>query len=242
MMRIATCQLPYLDHDVEQAVLTIIRVGEKAADEGAALICFPECYLQGYVHDPEDYRKVAIGLLSDEFSRILSRLADLKPILVFGLIERDGNELHNTAVVVRRGGLVGRYRKVKLLKSESMFSPGTESPLFDVDGLRFGINVCNDLNFPECAALIAEQGAKLLVCPCNNLLSPAIAEIWKHKHQEIRRQRARETGMHLLSSDVVGEWNGRISFGSTSLIGPDGTIRAELDFMRAGMLVHDLSL
>jgi predicted amidohydrolase len=239
-MRIATCQLPYLDHDVEQAVLTIIRYAEKADDEGAALICFPECYLQGYVHDPEDYRKVAIELSSDEFSRILSRFVDLKPILVFGLIESDGNKLHNTAVVVGKGKLLGRYRKRKLLKGESMFSPGTESPVFEVDGLRFGINVCNDLNFPECAATIAEQGAKLLVCPCNNLMSPANAELWKHKHQEIRRQRARETGMHLISSDVVGEWNGRVSYGSTSVIEPDGEIRSEIDFMREGMLIWDL--
>ena len=121
-----------------------------------------------------------------------------------------------------------------------MFRAGSEYPVFDADGLRFGINVCNDLNFPECARAIAEQGAKLLVCPCNNLLSPANAEIWKHKHQEIRRQRARDTGMHLLSSDVVGEWNGRISYGSTSVIGPDGKIRSELDFMREGLLIQDL--
>ena len=241
-MRIAACQLPYLDHDVEQAVLTIVRYAKKAADEGAALVCFPECYLQGYVHGLEDYRKVAIGLSSDEFSRILTKLADLKPTLVFGLIEWDENELHNTAVVVRDGKLLGRYRKTMLLKGESMFRAGSEYPVFEVEGLKFGINLCNDLNFPDCARAIAEQGADLLVCPCNNMLSPANAELWKHKHQEIRRQRARETGMFLLSSDVVGEWNGRISYGSTSLIGPDGEIREEIDFLREGMVVQELSL
>lgn len=241
-MRIAACQLPYLDHDVEQAVLTIVRYAKKAADEGAALVCFPECFLQGYVHGLEDYRKVAIGLSSDEFSRILTTLADLKPTLVFGLIECDENELHNTAVVVRNGELLGRYRKTMLLKGESMFRAGSEYPVFEVEGLKFGINLCNDLNFPECARAIAEQGADLLVCPCNNMLSPANAELWKHKHQEIRRQRARETGMFLLSSDVVGAWNGRVSFGSTSLIGPVGEVRQEIDFLREGMVVQDLSL
>ena len=116
MMKVAACQPSYLDHDVEQAVLTIVRYAKKAADEGAALVCFPECFLQGYIHEPEDYRKVAIALSSDEFSWILSRLVDLEPILVFGLIERDENELHNTAVVVRNGKLLGRYRKTMLLK------------------------------------------------------------------------------------------------------------------------------
>lgn len=240
-MRVAACQPSCLNHDVEQALLTIVRYAEEAAGEEAALLCFPECYLQGYIHAPEDYGKVAIDLSSDEFSRILGRLADLEPVLVFGLIERDGNDLHNSAVVVRKGDLLGRYLKTMLLKSESMFSPGTEIPVFEVDGLRFGINICNDLNFPECARAIAGQGAELLVCPCNNLLSPANADLWKHKHQEIRRKLARETGMHLLSSDVVGEWNGRISFGSTSLIGPDGEIRAELDFMREGLLILGLT-
>lgn len=240
-MRVAACQPLYLNHDVEQALLTIVRYAEEAAEEEVALLCFPECYLQGYVHAPEDYGKVAIDLTSGDFSRNLTKLADLKPTLVFGLIERDGNDLHNTAVVVRKGELLGRCRKTMLLKGESMFRAGSEYPVFEVDGLRFGINVCNDLNFPESARVIAEQGAKLLVCPCNNLLSPANAELWKHKHQEIRRERARETGVYLLSSDVVGEWNGRISYGSTSLIGPDGEIRAELDFMCEGLLIQDLS-
>ncbi len=239
-MRVAACQPSYLYHDVEQALLTIVRYAEEAAGEEAALLCFPECYLQGYIHATEDYGKVAIDLSSDEFSRILGRLADLEPVLVFGLIERDGNDLHNSAVVVRKGDLLGRYRKTMLLKGESMFRPGTESPVFEVDGLRFGINICHDLNFPECARVIAGQGAELLACPCNNLLSPANADLWKHKHQEIRRQLARETGRHLLSSDVVGEWNGRISYGSTSLIGPGGEIRAELGFMREGLLIQDI--
>ena len=150
---------------MEQAVLTMIRCAEKAADEGAALVCFPECYLQGYIHQPEGYRKVAIGLSCDEFSRIATRLADLKPILVFGLIESDQNGLYNSAVVFRQGMLLGRYRTTMLLKGESMFRAGSEHPVFEIDGLRFGINLCNDLNFPECARAIAEQGAELLVSP-----------------------------------------------------------------------------
>ncbi|MCC7063526.1 MAG: carbon-nitrogen hydrolase family protein [Planctomycetes bacterium] len=193
-----------------------------------------------YIHQPEGYRKVAIGLSCDEFSRIATRLADLKPILVFGLIESDQNDLYNTAVVVRKGMLLGRYRKTMLLKGESMFRAGSEHPVFEIDGLRFGINLCNDLNFPECARAIAEQGAELLVCPCNNLMIPANAELWKYKHQEVRRLRARETGMHLLSSDVVGAWKQRVSYGSTSLIGSDGNVRSEIDFMREGMLIWDL--
>ena len=73
--------------------------------------------------------------------------ADLTPTLVFGLIESDGGSLFNTAVVVREGQLLGRYRKSHLLAGEQVFKAGSEYPVFRVDGLTFGINICHDTNY-----------------------------------------------------------------------------------------------
>jgi predicted amidohydrolase len=58
-------------------------------------------------------------------------------MIVIGLIEVEEGRLFNTAVVVDRGVLIGRYRKVHLLSGEHIFDAGSDSPVFEVDGLRF---------------------------------------------------------------------------------------------------------
>ena len=235
-VKVAACQLPYVHEDVERALTLIAEYAIKAEAQGARLICFPECYLQGYVFDEETTERLALDLSSLAFDGVLRRLAHLKSILIIGLIEKEGTYLYNTAIVISGGRVLGRYRKVKLLKGERLFKAGDEYPVFEVDGLRFGINICNDLNFPECARMIADQGARLLVCPCNNMMRKDNAEIWKDQHNEIRSHRAVETGLWLISSDVTGARNGRISYGPTALISPEGSVVQQVKLLQAGLI------
>src|SRR4030095_1854515 len=114
----------------------------------------PECFLQGYLTEATQARRHAIDLTSRAFEEILCRLANLKPTLVFGLIEASDSLLFNTAVVVHNGGLAGSYRKMHLLAGEKIFQPGNTCPVFELDGLKFGINICFDTNFPAVARAV----------------------------------------------------------------------------------------
>ena len=241
-VKIASCQLPDVHGDISRTVHTVIEYATVAHAHGAKLVCFPECYLQGYVVNEVRTPKLAISLASGKFASILQRLAHLNPILVIGLIELDEEKVFNTAVVVKQGKLLGRYRKSNLTPGESVFEPGDDYPLFQVDGLRFGINICFDLNFPETAKAVADQGADLLVCPCNNMMGLKAAETWKFKHNEIRAQRTIETGLWLISSDVTGEQNGRVSYGPTAVINPAGVVVAQVPLMEAGFVYQDIPI
>jgi len=240
-VKIAACQPPYVHQDIERALSEMIRFGLEAESEGADLVCFPECYLQGYVYHGENTERLAMEVTSPAFRKVLDALSGLEPTLVMGFIEADGSRLYNTAAVIRKGVVVGCYRKTKLLEGERRFDPGTLFPVFAVKGRRFGIIICNDLNFPKAAAEIRNQGAELLICPCNNMMRRPNAEKWKMKHNEIRALRARETGMWLMSSDVTGEWAGRISYGPTAVITPDGIVSQQVELMKEGMILHTLS-
>jgi 5-aminopentanamidase len=240
-MTIAACQLPDVQGDVEYSLSTILGYAARAEAQGARLVCFPECYLQGYVLDNQHTHRLALDLSSPEFEVILERLAEVLPVLVFGLIEVEAQKLYNSAVVVQGGKLLGRYRKTRLLPAEGMFEAGRDYPVFDLDGLKFGINICYDMNFPECAKALAEQKANLLVCPSNNMMRYEIAEKWKHKHNEVRAQRAVESGMWLISSDVTGEKEGRISYGPTAVINPRGKVVAQVPLLHEGLTVWEIT-
>lgn len=239
---VAACQLFDVQDDLERSLEEIMDYATHAAEQGAALVCFSECYLQGYVVDERQARRRAIDLASVQFSEILEKLKPIHPTLVIGMIEKVEESLYITAVVVKRGILLGHYRKNQLAAGERLFAAGTETPVFEVNGLRFGINICFDLQFSERAAAVANQGAALVVCPCYNMLHPENAETWKEKHNAIRAERARETGLWLLSSDVTGERDGQISYGPTAVIDPGGEVVAQVPLMEEGLLVHEISV
>lgn len=238
---IAACQLLDVQNDIEQSLKKMIEYADRAAEQGAQLVCFPESYLQGYVTEEQQAQQRAVDMSSDSFADILKRLAKVQPILVIGMIEKEGDKLYISAIVVKQGELLGCYRKTKLAPGESVFEPGEKFPIFEVEGLRFGINICYDTNFSECAAAIAIQDAHLMVCPCYNMLSYNNAENWKFKHNAIRVERTVETGLWLISADVTGERDGQISYGPTALIDSHGSVVTQVPLLEEGMIVQEIT-
>lgn len=240
--RIAAAQTPEFRGNVDGALRQLTDIAEHAHVAGATLVCFPEGYLQGYLTDAEPARKAAIDLGSSVFKGILERLPENGPMLVFGLIEIDDGKLFNTAVVVHRRALIGRYRKAHLLDRERCFDAGCAPGVFQANGLRFGINICHDTNFATATRGAAALGALLILCPANNMLPQQAAQKWKHLHNAIRAERCRETGMWLISADVMGERDGCVSWGPTAVITPAGEVAAQLPLGRPGLLVFDLPI
>jgi predicted amidohydrolase len=239
-VRIATAQTPEYREDIDAALEYMAEVIARASEHGCRLLCFPECYLQGYLLDENKARQFAIDLLSSDFRSILLRLPVTDMAITFGLIETRAGSLFNSAVVIRNGSLVGNYRKTHLLKSEAFFTPGTETPVFSVDGLKFGLNICFDTNFPERAELVARQGGSLIVCLSNNMMPRERAEQYRHVHNSARAERCREQGLWLVSSDIFGERDGRVSWGPTAVIDPKGRVVAQLPLGSAGLLYFDM--
>lgn len=235
MLKVGTCQTKETFEDV-RTTLTVIEEFASGADD-LDLLLFPEGFLQGYQVTADFVRRNALDLGSPAFARILERLAPIRPTLVFGVLELREDRYFNSAVVVTSGVLVGVYRKTHLLESESAFTPGRDYPVFDLNGIRFGINICYDAQFPEAAAAVAAQGAQLLLLPAQNMMRLASAEKWKDLHNEIRCERVRETGMWLVSADVTGHrGQSHIGYGPTCVINPQAEVVTRVPLMRTGLV------
>jgi predicted amidohydrolase len=239
-VRVAAAQTVEFREDIEAALSCVTDVSARAQAEDVSLLCFPEGFLQGYLTDEMSARRNALDLASPAFAAVLSRFPQAGPMIVMGLIEVEQGRLFNTAVVVDRRAVVGRYRKVHLLGGEQIFDAGSDSDIFAVDGLRFGINICYDTNFPVAARKLADRGASLIVCPANNMCRRKTAEKLRHVHNSVRGERCRETGLWLVSADVTGERDGRISLGPTAVINPAGKVVAQLPLEKPGLLVFDI--
>lgn len=241
-VRIAAAQTLEFREDIEAALNCLVDFAGRAEAEGAALLCFPECFLQGYLTDQSAARRNALNLKSSAFETVLNRFPKTAPMIVIGMIEEEGGRLFNTAVVLERGSLIGRYCKTHLLDSERFFEVGNDYPVFEVAGLPFGINICYDANFPKAAMELAERGAALIVCPANNMLHRATAEAFRAVHNTVRGDRCRETGLWLLSSDVTGERERRVSWGPTAVLKPSGNVAVQAPLDQTGLVVFDIPL
>jgi 5-aminopentanamidase len=241
-VRIGACQPPEILGDADAAVRCIRGFCAQAEREGVDLLLFPECFLQGYLVTPDHLLRHALDLGSAEFRSVAGRLADLTPVLVIGVIERSGGRVFNSAVVLDRGQVKGVYRKTHLTPGETLFCPGDEYPVFDIRGLRYGVNICHDTQFADAAARIADQQARVLLVPAQNMMRREAAETWKLRHHQIRAGRARETGLWLISADVTGErGDTHVGYGPTSVIAPSGTVVARVPLMETGMVTADVS-
>jgi predicted amidohydrolase len=240
-MRVAACQLPEIRNDMHAAAALVEHHAAAAARAGARLVCFPECFLQGYDSGVDFVANAAVDLAGGAFRRVLDGLKAVEPVLIVGVIERDGDSLYNTAVAIERGKVVARYRKTHLLKVEqAAFAAGSGPVTFDVDGMTVGIAICYDLNFGGLIGRTASAGAKALFCPCSNMMPRALAEAWKPRHNKIRARQARDHGVWIVTSDIVGEREDRVSYGPTAVIDPSGAVVAQVPLLEAGMVVAEI--
>lgn len=239
-VRIAAAQtLEYLD-DVDSALSCLSAFSTQAEAQGAKLLCFPEAFLQGYITAEASARQIALDVSSARFQQILERFPKTGPIIVVGFIEASAGKLFNSAAVIEGRVLRGCYRKYFLLPKEDAFCAGSAPAIFRAGELKFGINICYDTNFPQAAQNVAECGARLILCPANNMMRKDRSDAFRDMHNAVRGERCRETGVWLLSADVTGASNGRVSLGPTALLNPDGQVVEQLPLGAPGLLVVDI--
>ena len=137
---------------------TVIRdLMRRAHDHGARLVHFPEGALSGYAgQDKQHFTGWHIDWVPvrRELAAIRALAAQLGLWVVLGSNHHltGGNRPHNSLYVISdRGDIVNRYDKRYLSHTEitGFYSPGFVPVTIDVDGYRFGLALCIEINFPE---------------------------------------------------------------------------------------------
>lgn len=161
----------------------------QAAQKDADIVCLPEgVTLAGTGLDYISASESVPGPTT-EFLGELARKHHL--YLVAGILEKEGETVYNTAVLINRNGtLAGKYRKVSLPREEieGGVTPGDAFPVFDTDFGKIGMMICWDVTFPEAARTLAFNGAEVIFLP-----------IWGG-HLTLAKARALENQVYLVSS------------------------------------------
>jgi len=193
--------------------------------EGAKLIVFPECALTGYC-----FESLGEGMAYAELipgpgtSRIAEACRAGSCYAVFGMLERDGDQLFNACALVGPEGVVGSYRKVHLpyLGVDRFTTPGDRPfAVHSAGPLRIGMHICYDGAFPAPARVMALEGADLVVLPTN---WPPGAE---NTAAFVSNARALENHIYFMAVNRIGSERGFRFIGSSRICDPTGATLAE---------------
>lgn len=221
-LRIALAQLNLLVGDIEGNAGRIIKAAERARTEQEAnLIVFPELTLTGY--PPEDLllRHELITRVESAVDSICRSVTGITAVIGYPKLREDG--LYNTAGVIRDGQVVAEYDKTLLpnysvFDEKRYFESGNDACVVDIDGLKIGITICEDIWYSEPAASAKQAGAEILL----NLNASPFHKGKQLEREELVTKRALENKLPVVYVNLVGGQDELVFDGGSFVVNADG--------------------
>lgn len=228
---------PVFAEDMRAGIDGACTMVTEAARQGADIICFSELFLTPFFPNQlrQDYEHLFLELPDPRTDPLFAVARENRIAMIFPYGEKAGRYFYNSAYVVDRDGRhLGTYRKTHIpailpskLKGGTgsyekfYFSPGSEFPVFEVGGVRFGIQICYDRKFPEGSRAVALKGAEIIfmpICAATYGEAKLRGNTWELPLQA----RAYENGVFVVAVNRAGDENGRRHIGKSMIIDPVG--------------------
>jgi predicted amidohydrolase len=223
----------------------------RAHAAGCHLAVFPEMSLSGYV-DPAAHPEQLLALESEPVASMVELTGQHSVAAVFGLSElgHDGAP-YITQAYARDGQLIGAYRKRHLGEGEEAYTAGTESALFRLGTLSFGIAICAEggVDYPFDEPASAGAGV-IFFCAAPGLYGRRADEEswraglawWESCGLADAQRHAVRTGAWIALATQAGSTVDEDFPGIAALVAPTGEVVARLPDWRPGTLTVDLPL
>ncbi|MHC3428308.1 carbon-nitrogen hydrolase family protein [Streptomyces sp. DT18] len=238
-LRLALAQSSGTPGDVRANLDALDALAARAASSGAHLLVAPELFLSGYApehrspdagvagsrSEPDAPPLAALALEEAEAAAELGALARRHGLAVLaGYPERAGSATYNSALLVGPDGApLAAYRKTHLYGpyERAVFTAGDRAVVqAELRGVRLGVLICYDVEFPENVRAHADAGTEVLLVP-TALLAP-----YDFVARSLVPVRAFESQLHIAYVNRTGPEGGFDFVGLSCLVAPDGTAPA----------------
>lgn len=225
--RWALAQLNLWVGDVAGNVDKIIQAAVEARDRhGARLLLCPELALLGYPPDDLLLRRGLPGLIAEGLQRLQDSVTGIT--VVVGGPEYHEGRLFNAAWVLRDGRRVAGYRKQHLpnygvFDERRHFASGDRPCVFEQDGIRVALTICEDIWVPDACAQARDAGAEVILA-----LNASPFEQGKAQDRlKVAQQRVSETGLPLIYLNAVGGQDEVVFDGNAFALSAAGQVTAQ---------------
>jgi len=218
-----------------------------AANEGADVVCFPECYVPGYRAPGRRVAAPEGAFLERAWSVIAAAAGRAKTAVVLGT-ERvaDGQVLASALVIDKDGRALGFQDKVQLDPSEeNIYAHGRGRRVFQVGALRFGVVICHEgWRYPETVRWLVRNGAHAVFHPqfheaeAGGYRPTRFCDPANSFHEKAVLCRAAENTCYFASVNYASEGSPTTS----AIARPDGTLQSFQPYGLEGLLIGDIDL
>jgi predicted amidohydrolase len=214
------CELGNKEGNLQKAQTLIAQ----ALEQQATLIVLPELFNTGYRVEEQDWQYAET--IPGETTEFLQRIATQHDVTIIGCILERGEiegTIFDTAIVIAKNGVLGKYRKTHLWDQENLrFNKGDELSIIQKGNLKMGLQICYEIGFPEGARILTLQGANILVYPS------AFGEQRYYVWETASKARAIENGCFVIAANRSGVEKQSTHFGGKSrIIDPQGKVLVE---------------
>ncbi len=222
-----------------------------AALAGADLVIFPELsFSPFYPRVPRDGREEDVLDLAEPVpgpaTESVAEIAEeFGVVVIFNLLERDGDETYNTSPVIDADGtLLGCTRMMHITEYQNFheqgyYTPGdTGAPVYDTAAGRVGVAICYDRHYPEYLRALALQDAEIVAVP-----QAGTAGEWPEGMYESElRVASFQHGFFGAMANRVGQERSLLFEGSSLITDPSGRIVAQAPSNEAILLMASIDL
>jgi predicted amidohydrolase len=245
-IRIALANLRFPATPAESITLAENAIAQ-AGLEGAAIVCFPECFIPGYRGMGKTVPPADPVFLERAWSTIALAAAKANLAVVLGTERFVAGALSITALVVDRDGtLAGFQDKVQLDPSEEgIYSPGTTRHIFQTGQLTFGVAICHEgWRYPETVRWAVRHGAHIVFHPHFHEAEPGgyapstFADLANSFHEKAVLCRAAENTCFFATVNCASAGSPTTS----AVVRPDGTLLSYQPYGKEGLLIADIDI
>jgi NAD+ synthase (glutamine-hydrolysing) len=241
-LRVALAQINVTVGDLEGNTQKILTYMQQAHAAGSHIVCTPELALTGY--PPEDLllKPGFVAAQLRKLDELISTSRDLPGMTtVIGFVDRD-HDIYNAAAIIQEGKLYGTYHKHYLpnygvFDENRYFQAGRKAPIFLINGVHVGINICEDVWYPTGPMTSqAYAGAEVII---NINGSPYYAGKGTFR-EEMLATRAADNSVIVVYLNMVGGQDELVFDGGSMVFNEQGALIARTKEFAEEMLLVDL--
>lgn len=164
--RIAVLQSRSEPHNIEKNIVTVVAFMKASAEKKADILLLPECFLTGYALPISNHEALCDNSLY--VKRICAEAKKYKIGVVATALTKGVEKPRNTAFVIgKEGNILMKYSKVHTcdFSYEACLESGDVFKVCDFDGVKLGIMICYDREYPESARILMLKGAEIILVP-----------------------------------------------------------------------------
>lgn len=240
-LRIAMAQINTTVGDFDGNAKKILGAIDSARNLNADIVTFPELAVCGY--PPEDllFKSLFMQANLQSLHRITEASSGIT--IVVGFVDSDG-DLYNAAAVISDGKIIDIYHKIFLpnygvFDENRYFKAGKKCPIYIINGVGVGINICEDIWYETGPAVFqAQAGAEVII---NISASP----YHKGKGEERERMiatRASDTVAIFAYNNLVGGQDELVFDGHSLLYNEHGNLITRGKQFEEDFIVSDLDI